>query len=239
MNQARATPWLYESRRHYGARWLSRTLGVNREKEMLYTFNVNFGSGAQAINNDYLRQYADMLDLDRFAKDRYSWLFVLNVLLYERIHGIDPSHIIDEIKALEGAGHKPETKPSTMFAREPLKGLWHQHFFAAHFVPHNISNHLAGDRLKKLVEEVMDPAKSAVVTQEMINELSHRLVHESMEQRAADKKLTGEWIIFAKHNGQNYYLCLATHETGDQIIFNNIKTGDCLQQFPELASQFA
>jgi hypothetical protein len=41
--------------------------------------------------------------------------------------------------------------------------------------------------------------------------LVHRLYVDGFEERAA-QRLTGDWIIFAKHDGQNYYLDLATHE---------------------------
>ena len=49
-------------------------------------------------------------------------------------------------------------------------------------------------------------AKSSVITQDMIDELSHRVTHEAVESRDKDGKITGEWLIFAKHDGKNYYL---------------------------------
>ena len=78
--------------------------------------------------------------------------------------------------------------------------------------------------------EIFDPNKSPVVTKEMINELSHRVVVESLEDRGANNKLTGEWIVFAKHQGQNYYLCLTNHESGDENIAQSIKSA-CVPQF--------
>ena len=100
---------------------------------------------------------------------------------------------------------------------------------------HNIVNHLGGGRLERLVDEIFDPNDSPVVTEKMINELAHRASVESFEQRASDGKLTGEWIVFAKHEGKNYYLCLATHRTSDQSIHNKIKAV-CWREFPFLAS---
>lgn len=47
------------------------------------------------------------------------------------------------------------------------------------------------------------------------------------------KKLTGEWLIYKRHNNINYYLCLAKHNEGDQEIYDN-KILQCFQEFPEL-----
>jgi hypothetical protein len=81
----------------------------------------------------------------------------------------------------------------------------------------------------------MDPSKSPVITKEMITELAHRVTHEPVEDRANNKKLTGEWIVFAKEAGQNYYLCLNTHNAGDQQIVDRIKS-NCLREFPFLSA---
>ena len=48
------------------------------------------------------------------------------------------------------------------------------------------------------------------------------------------KKLTGEWLVYAKSNDKNYFLCLATHSEGDQNIFDN-KILSCYQEFPEIS----
>lgn len=142
--------------------------------------------------------------------------------------------MLREIKNLELSESDPQTKPASQFLHKPLKGLWHKHFFSAHFVPHNISNALKGGVLEKLVNEVLDPNKSPTITREMVGELSHRVVHETIEDQANDNKLTGEWIVFAKHNQNNYYLCLNTHNAGDQMIFDRINS-NCQRDFPFLS----
>jgi hypothetical protein len=197
-------------------------------------FNVHIGDKPEVITQDQLRAYADAIGLSNVAPGRYSWLFVLNVYLYEQINGVDPGMILQETRNLESGVHPGRgTKPATQFQKEPLKGLWHQHFFSAHFVVQNIVNELAGGRLRALVEEVLEPKKSPVITREMINELSHRATQEQLEKRDDDGRLTGEWIVFAKHDGQNYYLCLSTHTSGDQAIYDQIKSV-CFLQFPFL-----
>ena len=200
-------------------------------------FNVHEGTSTYRVENEELAEYASLYGLESLISGRYSWLFVFNLMMLERKNGIAPFEIIDEIKSLEGVVPPRQTKPASEFKGTHLKGLWHKHFFAANLslLAHNISNQLAGGKLEKLVTEVFDPNKSRVVTKEMIGELSRRVVVESLEDRAADNKLTGEWIVFAKHQGQNYYLCLTTHQSGDENIAQSIKAA-CLPQFSFLNS---
>jgi hypothetical protein len=200
-----------------------------------FSFTVHAGDQSQAITEKELAQYANYIELDKAAPGRYSWLLVLQTLLHTQTHGIDPTMIVEEIKALEGKPSRIRTKPASEFKNEPLKGLWHKHFFSARFIAHNIKNQLSGGRLKTLISEVFNPAKSPVVTAQMINELSHRVVSESFEAREQEGKLTGEWIVFAKHDGKNYYLTISTHNTGDEVIYEQIKSV-CFPQFPFLAT---
>jgi hypothetical protein len=51
--------------------------------------------------------------------------------------------------------------------------------------------------------------------------------------RSEDDELTGEWIIFAEHDGKNYYLCLATRKEGYDVIADKIKS-ECCPEFPFL-----
>lgn len=200
-------------------------------------FEVHEGNFTYRVENEELVDYAKIYGLDTLIAGRYSWLFVFNLMMLEKKSGVDPFSIIDEIKNIEGVGPARQTKLASEFRGPHLKGLWHKHFFAANpsLLAHNIINQLAGGKLKKLVEEVLDPNKSPVATKEIIGELSHRIVVESLENRAANNKLTGEWIVFAKHQGQNYYLCLTTHESGDENIAQSIKIV-CLPQFAFLNS---
>jgi len=198
------------------------------------SFKVHIGDRTEVVTSDDLKGYAKAMRLDLYAEGRYSWLLVLNMLSYEQLYRINPFQIVDEIRTLEDSAKVTRTKPASQFTRAPLKGLWHKHFFCARFLPRNMMNHLSGGKLEKLVNEIIDPSKSPVVTEGMIRELSHRVTVEAFEQRAADGNLTGEWIVFAKHEGKNYYLCLATHGTGDASIYNSIRVA-CWPQFPFLA----
>jgi len=193
---------------------------------------VHVGDTIKEITHDRLAEFAELTGLELAAPNRYSWILVADMLINLEVNGIDPTQIVHEIKALENPTKISHAKPATQFKHPPLYPLWHKHYFSAHFLAHNIHAELnRGGKLEKLVEEVLDPNKSPVITKEMINELSHRVTHEPFESRANDGRITGEWLVFAKHNGQNHYLCMATHDTGDQAIFDKLAYA-CKRQFP-------
>lgn len=203
-------------------------------------FNVHEGDRTRQITAKELHDYALMYGLDRAASGRYSSLFVLNLMMLEQINGIDPFQIIEELRFLEGERPCLQTKPASQFKGDHLKGLWHKHFMPAlpSVMAHNIRNHLGKNGTRKIVEEVFDPAKSPVVTREMIEELSHRIVIETMEERGDNGKLTGEWIVFAKEDTGNYYLGIWSHAAGDESIASSIKAA-CIPEFPFVAKYFS
>ena len=63
--------------------------------------------------------------------------------------------------------------------------------------------------------------------------LLHSFVMEGYERRASPNKLTGDWIVFAKHEGQNYYLDLATHSENDEALYMKLHQGSAAE-FPFL-----
>lgn len=199
------------------------------------TFNLHGCHQTELVRPQDIDNYAKLYALDKIAKDRYSSLFVINLMMLEKLNGIDPHQVTEELIFLEGKRNTLQTKPASQFKRDPLKGLWHKHFMPAlpSVMAHNILNHLGKDGLKEIVEEIFDPTKNAIATEEMFNELANRIVIESLENRASQEKLTGEWIVFAKENACNYYLGIWSHKAGDARISSSIKAA-CIPEFPFL-----
>jgi hypothetical protein len=165
--------------------------------------------------------------------DRMSELLWLDIYTLDAEFGVRPHEILAAIQDLEQGEPPAGVKPATQFKHPPLKGLWHKHFFSAHFVVKNIVLGLGQTGVEKLVNDVMNSGKSPVITQDMIRELAHRVVHDPLEARDANKELTGEWIIYLRRLGKNYYLCCNTHNAGDQFIYDRIMQ-QCVRDFPEL-----
>jgi hypothetical protein len=197
------------------------------------TYRVHLGDQEVEVTEKDLMPYAKLIGLESLASGRYSWLFLLNLYLNERVQGVDSGMVIQEIRDHETGTHTTGTKAATQFQRPPLQGLWHKHYFSGHFVAHNIMNQLSGDKLMKLANQVFDPSVSSVITEQMIRDFAHEVSHGRLEDRSEQNYLTGEWIVFAKHEGQNFYLCASTHTNGDQVIYDSIKSA-VLLQFPFL-----
>ena len=168
---------------------------------------------------------------------RMSDLLTFDMYVLDAAFGVSPHEVLSAIKNVEDGEPHNGVKPATQFRRPPLQGLWHKHYFAANFLAKNMQLALGRDGLENLVSEVFDPSKP-VITEEMIKELAHRITHEPVEKRDADGKLTGEWVVYVKHDGKNYYLALNTHNSGDQFLYDRIME-HCPKNFPDLASWIA
>lgn len=150
---------------------------------------------------------------------------------------LDTDVIADEIRCLEGGGRTTSTKPASRFTREPLRGLWHKHFMDARFMARNLGNHWGlrrgGAPLERMLDEEFAAEKSGYFTDELAARISHRLVMEGYQDRAGRGALTGEWIVYAEHEGRRFYLTLASHAEGDDAIHKRILEW-CRPEFPFL-----
>lgn len=201
---------------------------------MKIDFIIDNGKEKEKLDSEKIDKLAKLYGLAVLIPNRYTSLFIVNLYVLNKVNGIDHEQIVEEIKCLEGKVPSQQTKPATEFKGNILKGLWHKHFFFAHpsVLAQNILNQLGKNGMEKLAEDVFN-SSSKVVTQKMIKEFTNQLVEGSLMKRARNEKLTGEWIIFAIENGQNYYLCIEPHSSKDEIIANNIRA--CKVEFPFLS----
>lgn len=186
-------------------------------------------------NSQSLDALASAYITDQELRSRIAEKLWFDILVHYLEFGIHPMEIVDAIQNLEAGEPHNGVKPATEFTRKPLKGLWHKHYFTARFLPANISLALGKNGVRDTVEAILDPTKYPVITPEAIEELAHAVVNLPAEKRDADGKITGEWIIFAKHEGKNYYLSMAIHTSPDQTIYDNIMEFSA-KTFPDLKS---
>jgi hypothetical protein len=186
------------------------------------------------ITSRDLAVFRDVYMASSDLADRMTELIWLDMYALDAVFGVSPHDILRAIRDLEqGEQQSSGAKPATQFRNMPLKGLWHQHYFSAHFLGQNIRLALGKTGPERFANEVLDPTKSAVATKEMVEKLAHRIVHEPVEARAAAQKLTGQWIIYLQHEGKNYYLCCNSHKAGDPFIYDRIME-NCVRDFPDL-----
>jgi hypothetical protein len=128
-------------------------------------------------------------------------------------------YVYHERDALEGLRPETTTKRAEQFKYVPLAPFWHKHFFSPCHALRNIGErwNIARGQGNRALDCVLsetatkygdDPTKWP-------RELVHRLFVGGFAERADARRLTGDWIIFAKHDGQHYYLDLATHEEAE------------------------
>lgn len=149
----------------------------------------------------------------------------------------DPFAVLDELDHLEGLRSFSRTKPESPFKGPHLKPFWHKHFSSSRHLIKNIGIrwNIAGNGNKDLDRMILDIANEhGEDSEQWINQLVHRLVIGGYEERVA-RGLTGDWIIFAKHEGKNYYLDLATHDEGTseraEVLARKLRRG-CFAEFP-------
>ena len=180
----------------------------------------------------------EMTRLDHIAPGRISLLFLLGLFGAYKAGRIDPSQIAREIEALE-QGKRTGLKPPIQNKHPPLKGLWHKHYMQndvaamAKNIQHGLK-HFGIPYLQQKVREAKEAGEMRYFSVEDVGPLTKDAVHGNWERLRQAEKLTGEWIVFAKHEGQNYYLTLATHDRSTHEGLRQQIDALCCREFPFL-----
>lgn len=181
-----------------------------------------------SISREELRKYAESnLAFHGLELDRISSIFVAQVYRLERNRLLNTFEILDEVKHLEGLKRSTSTGKERPFNGPVLKGLVKKHFTDARFILKNIGVHLGHEngktaRLDRIIRQAFERSSSGYVDDDFINYIAHNTTVGAYEERAR-KSLTGEWIVFKKHQGKNYYLTLAVHDEGDDSIRRRVE----------------
>jgi hypothetical protein len=185
-----------------------------------------------SISKDDIRATKYEILRGRPFADRVSLALALH-LAYLYDHRGDFFEVLKELDFMEKFLERPgkrrvsSTKPATKFGKPPLDRFWHKHFSSARHIVHNIGatwginrggagNQALDVMIRRVTENYgADPAMLPKV-------FSYHFVVDGFVARAQcrnrqkEGRLTGDWIIFAKHADENYYLALASHADGDQ-----------------------
>lgn len=169
--------------------------------------------------------------------------FSMAARLYGRYWGReDYFPILDELDFLEGRRRSTRTKEEGQFRKLPLYPFFHKHFSAARHLPRNVAvrwgidEGRSGNRdLNNMIERVA--CEYGEDPDEWPARLVHEFVMEAFSQRAQQRRLTGDWIIFSKFNGQNYYLGVVDHDIrggdDDQHLYDWLRMS-CEWEYPFL-----
>ncbi|QFY44915.1 hypothetical protein F6R98_02935 [Candidatus Methylospira mobilis] len=189
-----------------------------------------------------LTYFANFIGLEAIAPGRYSMLLLLGLFGGFKSGALNPAKVIHEIQALEGIGTPSQLKPPSQFNRpkSPLKGLWHKHYLedGLRALALNVKKglDLYGIPLfQQCMREAQEAGEERYVTIEDIKPLANDVVSGNWKRLANAEALSGEWIIYAQHEGKNHYLCLARHDSGDDYIRQQIDA-ICCHEFPFLTT---
>lgn len=130
--------------------------------------------------------------------------------------------VTDVLEALEGHGPRAAKILPRPFKRRPLRGLLHAHFVQASFIPHNLTNEIQRPGGWPKVQKHLDSAPSEILESDVVKHVAHEATFGLYAQRSSRDALTGEWIIYAEHQGQKLYLGLAEHATDDEAIHSQL-----------------
>ena len=183
----------------------------------------------------------ESLNFDELTGERYTVGFIVSMfMLY--IQGVDINTIVEEVRHLERPDEHPSfTKKPTQYKLEPLKGLWHKHFFpnTLSSVATNIINGQKPGVLDKIVSKAF--ADKEVLDKECFDQLLFDVFEKPFDYRARSKEITGEWIIYHKHKKKNCYLLVVTHPIegveDDTDIASNILKFQVLNEFPQFKNE--
>lgn len=165
--------------------------------------------------------------------ERTSLCHWFDLLVLNKRYGIAPPEVLQPILEVEAGDRGGGIKPATRFRRSPLKGLWHKHWFSARFLAANMLAALERGKPVEWLSEIV--AEGEILTGEALARIVERLTTTAFEDRYAAQQVTGEWIIFLKRDGVNHYLCLGTHLTGDDRLYEKI-VSVCRRDYPDIRS---
>ncbi|MBC3810518.1 hypothetical protein [Undibacterium aquatile] len=202
------------------------------------SFNATFADGTDA--NSELRNFAEYIGLESVTSDRYSFLLLLQLFDAAKSGHLNPAKVVSQIRVLEGLEANNGLKAPTPFNRPALKGLWHQHYledgmesFAKNFLK-GLDKFGLPYFNQKIVEAEF-AGEERYVTEADIPHIVNDAVSSNWERLVETESLTGEWLIFAKYESRNYYLCIGKHKSGDDYLRSQIDAV-CLKEFPFLQS---
>ncbi len=186
------------------------------------------GRARLSLTTEECQAFKSAMLQGRTYMDRVSMGFTMRLLQVQKVYG-EYDCVLRELDHLEGQRTQSSTKKPTQFKNAPLHPLWHKHFATSQHMFSNIGIHWGiafggsgNKRFGGLINEVAqnDGDKIGVWP----GKLAHRFMTDAWVFRAGRRHLTGDWIIYGKSEGKNYYLDIATHKEDDSVLFEKLRS---------------
>lgn len=167
---------------------------------------------------------------------RISTVLLVQAYTFEINRIFDTFDLTQPIKVLEGISASNGTPPEGLFRHAPLTGLYKKHFTSTRFLSKNLLNFLrskeGGLHFNNAWNKAVQVSGSQYVDEIFANYLSHYMVVGSIEIKNASNEMTGEWVVFHKHEGANYYLTFAFHTEANNNIYKRVVTACEFDKLP-------
>jgi hypothetical protein len=169
--------------------------------------------------------------------ERVSLAFALHLLL-NRESRDDYHCILDELNFLEGLVPATHTKPQGKFVRGAINFLFHKHYSSPRHSPRNLLDQLSFRSNDTNGQDYVETTIAKIANEHGEHPdiwpgiLAYELTIGGYQDHAG-RGLTGEWIVFGKHEENNYYLGLATHKEGrsPKCLLNRLQQ-NCGAEYP-------
>jgi hypothetical protein len=170
------------------------------------------------------------------VRDRISDYFVAQLMHLLEEGRVHTESIVDEINYLEDPQDRTKTKKAKKFNSGKLKGFWHTHFFNGD-VSQQATNYLKIFNKEGAVENIIKDVAAETDDPRLIaKKVAEKIVSQQFDDITNKKLWTGDWVIYAKHEGRNYYLMICKHpspgEDTDPIYYEMKEK--CGLQYPFL-----
>jgi hypothetical protein len=174
------------------------------------------------------------LDLSRISE-----LLKFQIYCGSKYRLFDTFAASDAVKHLEGRriGGRligTNTKSADTFLHKPLRGLKKKHWADPRQFARNMINEIKETRVDTNFKSQLDSFFKRNAGKDfdghLIMEAAHIASIGAWESRVARNSMTGHWIVYAEFEEKNYYLCLASHDEGDDVIYERIRD-ICFKEF--------
>jgi hypothetical protein len=194
------------------------------------------------MNDFTIHQTFEILGLHRIQNVKFSNLFVTQLQLGLNRGTVDSQKVVDQIQKIQNEA-LTAVKGVRQFEKEIVSGFFYSHWFETRFMGLNFINHwkLRSRKSPELKAMIMDTCNKFPALENdrlskwnLAGEIARNFVN-GFHERSKNGKLTGEWIIFAKENGLNVYLTLASHNEDDIDIF--LRMAQFTHSYPDEQSE--
>lgn len=200
------------------------------------TLTFVFNDGDQySFSADYLRAVRERI-FPHYVRERISLLLCASMVAHDEKYDLGLA-IFEAILEVEHGVSLTGTKQPSAFKRPPLMGLWHKHFTDARFLAWNYEYAARRSERLAIAEKVL-PTLLGLPVEEQARIFVEKVWAQPLERRFAERKATGEWLVYFKRGDTTYYLTCCKHRTArkdQERLLHEILTV-CPIDFPEICS---